>query len=102
MGLTLFAGRHSSAPVAVVLIAAWVLTPFVALAVAVVASKRWPRDAQRTLYKVTFVVAAGSLVAYAGAGLRTPPRTPIFVITAPIAWALVAGAFIWGVRSSRR
>jgi hypothetical protein len=99
--LTLFAGRHSSAPVAVVLIAAWVLTPFIAIAGAVAASRRWSRDAQRILYTITFVVAAASLVAYAAAGLRTRPVTPMFVVTAPISWVVIAGALIWAARSSR-
>lgn len=100
--MTLYAGRHSHAPLAVVLIAAWTLTPFVALALADAASARWPPSLRRTLWGVTLIVAAGSLAAYASVAFRARPSTPVFVLVAPASWMVIAAALAFRWRSDRR
>jgi hypothetical protein len=102
VALTVYAGRHSDAPVVVVLIAAWVLTPFIALACAAAVSTRWSPAVQKMVYRVTFVIALGSLLAYAGAGLRAHPSTPVFVIVPPATWALILTALGSAALYSRR
>lgn len=105
IGLMLYAGR--SAPrFLVVLFAIWVLSPFIALAVAHAVSKRWPVLTRAALYSVMLVVALGSLIAY-GADAFRPPRPQgafVFVVVAPVSWLLSAlviavAAWISGRRS---
>src|SRR5690242_19448141 len=60
VGLTLRAGR-STPRLLLILFVIWVLSPFVALAWANLASKRWSVPTRATLYCVTLVIMLGSL-----------------------------------------
>lgn len=78
LGLTLHAGRHNDSVLLIILFAAWVLSPFVALLVADMVSKHWPVLTRVTLYCLMLVLALGSLVSYS-AVLSPPGAKPAFV-----------------------
>jgi hypothetical protein len=92
VALTLYAGRRSDSRTLMVLFAMWVLSPFVALVLANVASKRWSVLTRAMLYSVMLVLTVGSLAIYAVRALR-PPRTQaafVFVVVPPASWLLIA------------
>jgi hypothetical protein len=102
-GLMLHAGRHAPR-LLVVLFTIWVLSPFVALGLADVVSRRWPVPIRATLYSVMIVVALGSLAAYGADALR-PPRAQaafVFVVVPPASWLLGATVIAVAVISGRR
>jgi hypothetical protein len=91
VGLTLRAGR-STPRLLLVLFVIWVLSPYVALAWAAIASNRWSAVSRATLYGVTLVVALASLVVY-GSVVVPPsgsPRAFVFVVVPPASWLLMA------------
>ena len=92
----------------VVLIAIWVLAPFVVLAIANVASTRWSALTRTALYGLTLVLTLGSLAVYGNDFLRPRRAQPAFVfVMVPLAlWLLMAivvpiAAVISGRRSHR-
>ncbi len=107
VGLMLHAGRHAPR-LLVVLFTIWVLSPFVAFALANVVSKRWSVLTRATLHGAMLVVTLGSLAVY-GADALSPPRAQaafVFVVVPAASWLLMAtsvgiAAFISGGRSRR-
>src|SRR2546427_3353772 len=107
VGLMLYAGRNAPR-LLVVLFAIWVLSPFIALALANVVSKRRSVLTRATLHSVMLVVALGSLAVY-GADALSPPKAQaafVFVVVPPASWLLIAivvavAALISGRRSRR-
>ena len=92
-----------------ILFTIWVLSPFVALVLANMVSKRWSVTTRATLYCVMLVVTLTSLAIYGYFVLRPHESTPTFVfLVVPLgSWLLIAivvpmAAFISGRRSSRR
>jgi hypothetical protein len=89
-----------------VLFTLWVLSPFVALVLASVISKRWSFHTRATLYSLMLALTLGSLAIYADVALG-PPRAKtafVFVIVPPASWLLTAivvpiAALISGRRS---
>ncbi len=108
VGLTLYAGRRNDSRILMVLFALWVLSPFVAVVSASIASKRWLALTRATLYSATLVVTLSSLVIYGVVALG-PPRGKtafVFVVVPPASWLLTAiavtiVALISGRRSRR-
>ncbi len=108
VGLTLYAGRRNDSRILMVLFALWVLSPFVAVVSASIASKRWLALTRGTLYSATLVVTLSSLVIYGVVALG-PPRGKtafVFVVVPPASWLLTAiavtiVALISGRRSRR-
>lgn len=92
VGLTLYAGQRIGAPrLLQALFAIWVLSPFVLLGVGYRVSSHWSEITRATLYAVTLVVTAGSLIIYGTAALGpSRPRTPPFVMMAPASWLMIA------------
>ncbi len=91
VALMLRAGRRNTSPLLIVLFACWVLSPFIALAFAAIASKRWSTRTRVTLYGIILVVTLGSLALY-GAVALGPPRTrtaSVFVVVPPASWLLM-------------
>lgn len=74
-----------------VLFAAWVLSPFAALVLADVASKRWLAPTRATLYGLMLVVALGSLAVYGGL-VPLPESKPAFLylVVPAVSWLLLA------------
>jgi hypothetical protein len=107
LGLMLLAGRRAP-PLLIVLFAIWVLSPFIALALANVVSKRWSVLTRATLYSVMLVVTVASLAVY-GADALTPRKAQaafVYVVVPPASWLLsaivVAVAGLVSGRRSRR
>ena len=91
VGLMLRAGRRSPR-LLLVLFAIWVLSPFMALVLANVVSKRWSVLTRATLYSVTLVVTLGSLAIYGddALGHRRAQAAFVYVVVPPVSWLLVA------------
>jgi hypothetical protein len=83
-----------------VLFALWVLSPFVALVLASVVSKRWSMVTRATLHTLMLILAICSLAIYGVVALG-PPRAQtafVFVVVPPASWLLMAislGAALW-------
>ena len=92
LGLMLNAGRHTPV-LLLVLFVGWVLSPFIALLIANVVSKRWSSLTCKTLYILMLVITLVSLVSYSGA--LTPPETKpasIFLVVPLTSWLLIMTA----------
>jgi len=108
VGLMLRAGYRNPSRLLLVLFAFWVLSPFLVLVLANMASKRWSIPTRAALYTVMLVLTAGSLAIYGDVALG-PPRAKAafeFVVVPLASWLLIAivvsiAALISG-RPSRR
>ena len=91
-GLMLRACWHNDSRILLVLMAIWVLSPFMALVWASGVSKRWSVPTRASLYGVMLVVALGSLAIYGADALR-PPRPQgafAFIAGPPATWLFMA------------
>ncbi len=105
IGLLRRAQQHPP-PLLVFLFLIWVAAPFGLLGVANWFSKGWPVAVRKTLYFLTFAVAAASLAIYVDDNFahRTAHRAGVWVAVPPasiIASALVLGLAGWRARSRR-
>jgi hypothetical protein len=92
VGLMLRAGHHNPSRLLLVFFALWVLSPFIALIMANMVSKRWSVLTQATLYTMMLVLTVGSLAIYGDVALG-PPRVKaafVFVVVPPASWLLIA------------
>ena len=101
-GLMLRAGQRTPRLLLAVFVI-WVLSPFMALVLAHVVSKRWSVLTRATLYSVMLVVTLGSLAIYGddALGHRRAQAAFVYVIVPPASWLLIAivvpiAAFISG------
>ena len=108
VGLMLWVGHRNPSRILLVLFAIWVLSPFMALLLANMVSKRWSVITRVTLHCVMLVLTLGSLAIYGYVVLRPTGSKPAFVfLVVPLgSWLLIAivvsiGALISG-RLSRR
>jgi len=105
VGLMLHAGRRNNSRILLLLFALWVLSPFMALVLASVVSKRWSVYTRATLYCLMLVLTLGSLAIYGDIALG-PPRAKtavVFVVVPPASWLLLATVVpIAALISSRR
>jgi hypothetical protein len=92
VALTVYAGRHNDSRLLVALFVIWVLSPFMALLLASLVSRRWPVLTQTTLYIAMLVVTVGSLAIYGAQAFRLPrPQAAfVFVVVPPASWLLIA------------
>jgi hypothetical protein len=92
VGLTLYAGHRNNSVLLLGLFTIWVLSPFIALALANEISKRLSNVSRATLHSVMVVIALVSLVIYGAVALGPPrPRTAfVFVVVPPASWLLIA------------
>jgi hypothetical protein len=102
IGVMLRVGRRAPRFL-LVLFAVWVLSPFIGLAIADKASKRWPARTRATLYSVMLVLALGSFAIYVDVVLRPPAATPAFrFVVVPLAsWLLMTTAALISGKLSR-
>lgn len=103
-GLFLYAGRNRH-PGAVVVIGftAWVVSPFVVLALGEFLSKRWANRTQRALHVIALVLTLATLAIY-GVLAFGPPRgkmVPIFVLVPPISWMSIAVVMVTAALAAR-
>ncbi|MGD0362195.1 MAG: hypothetical protein ABSC93_15075 [Bryobacteraceae bacterium] len=104
VALTLYTGRRNPSWLLMALFAFWVLSPFAALQLANVASKRYSFHPRAALYAVMLVVALGTLAVY-GYVAFGPPRqktAAVFVVTPPVSWLLIAAVAAITAHKSRR
>ncbi len=91
VGLMLWAGRHNPSRLLLVLFALWVLSPFIALALVNVVSKRWSVVSRAMLHSVTLVLTLVSLAMYGDVHLRPPePNAFVFIVVPPASWLIIA------------
>jgi hypothetical protein len=108
-GLMLRAGHRNNSRILLIMFALWVLSPFMALVLANVVSKRWSVLTRATLHSVMLVLTLGSLAIYGDVALG-PPRAKtafVFLVVPPASWLLIAivvpiAALISGRLSRRR
>src|ERR1035438_2811719 len=92
VGLMLHAGRRNPSRILLVLFALWVLSPFAALVLGNMFSKRWLVPARAALYSVMLVLTMASLAIYGVVALG-PPRAKtafVFLVVPPASWLLMA------------
>jgi hypothetical protein len=92
LGFMLWVGHRNPQPVLLVLFAIWVLSPFMALLLATVVSKRWSVITRTTLYGAMLVLTLNSLAIYGYVALGPRRSTPAFVfLVVPLgSWLLMA------------
>jgi hypothetical protein len=92
LGITLWVGHRNPSPVLMILFAGWVLSPFMALLWAEVASKRWAVMTRTTLHSLMLVLALSSVALYGDVVLRPPRSTPAarFLLVPLGSWLLMA------------
>jgi hypothetical protein len=93
VGLMVHAGHRTNSPrTLLVLFTLWVLSPFVVLVFAIIASKDWSVLARATLYCVVVFLTVSSLAIFGDVAFG-PPRTKTafaFVAVPPASWLLIA------------
>ena len=84
------AGRNQQSILLIALFTIWVLSPFIALMVANVISRRWSILTRVTLYFLMLFITLGSLISYNGA-LSPPGTRPAFkfLIVPLVSWLLM-------------
>ena len=92
VGLMVRAGHRSPGKMGLVIIAIWVLSPFIALVLGDMVSKRWSVITRVTLYVVMLVITLGSLAIYVydALGPRRPQAAFVFVAVPPVSCLLIA------------
>ena len=104
LALLLRAGRRSPL-VVMVLMATWVVAPFIVLLLALVRASRWPALVRRTLSIATILLALASVAIYANDGLRPEGKPPafLFVLLPPLSMVVIAASLgIAALIASRR
>jgi len=97
-------GSNAAQPLVMILIAIWVLSPFVILFALQRLSASWSPAARTTLYSMMLIVTVISLLVYlpAAAGpVRPKPAAP-FVTVPPLSWLLIAISLAVAVVLGRR
>ena len=95
VGFLLRATNRNPSKLLVVLLAIWVLSPYLALLWAYVNSKRWSVPTRVTLCGVMLVIALGSSVIYEADALwpRSSHGAFFFIVVPPASW-LVSAAVV--------
>ena len=90
VGLMLWVGRRNPSTVLLSLFVAWVLSPFIALLLADMVSKRWSAITRATLYGVMLVLALGSLAFYGDVVWRPRSQPAFMFLVVPLgSWMLM-------------
>jgi len=91
VALTLYAGRNNNLPLLMILMAGWVLAPFMGFALVSRYSGSWAASTRAVLDGIVVLVAVASLVVYTRGALGPPASKPAAAFVAvPIgAWLLM-------------
>lgn len=90
VGLMLWVGHRNPSRVLLVLFAIWDLSPFIALVLADIVSKRWSVLTRATLYVVMLILTLGSLAFYGDVVWRPRPQPAFVFLVVPLAsWLLM-------------
>ncbi len=92
VGFMLVVGHRNKSILLMVLFVIWVLSPFVALVLANVISKRWSVLMRATLHGVMLLLTAASLAVYGNVAFGPPrPQPAFFFLMVPLgSWLLIA------------
>ena len=99
VGLMLRACRFNASGVALALIAIWILSPMIALALAEIVAKRWPIFSRATVHCLMLIVASGAVIVYGlDAFVPLSPRRGFPYALVPAAsWLLIATVLVGAV-----
>ncbi len=90
VGLMLWVGHRNPSRVLLVLFAIWDLSPFMALLLADIVSKRWSVLTRATLYGVMLIITLGSLAFYGDVVWRPRPQPAFVFLVVPLgSWLLM-------------
>jgi hypothetical protein len=108
VGLMLWVGHRNPSRVLLLLFVIWDLSPFIALILADIVSKRWSVLTRATLYGVMLILTLGSLALYADVVWRPRPQPAFMFLVVPlVSWLLMTivvpiAALVSGRLSRRR
>jgi len=107
VGLMLWVGHRNPSRVLLVLFVIWDLSPFIALVLADILSKRWSVLTRATLYGVMLILTLGSLALYGDVVIRPRSQPAFMFLVVPLgSWLLmtivVPIAALISARLSRR
>ena len=102
IGFTLRAGGNNRSILLVALFVSWVFSPFIALFVANIASKRWTDYARVVFFVLVIILTFGALAIYSGI-LALPGTKPAFrfLVTPLISWILIIIVIFLSRRGNR-
>jgi hypothetical protein len=90
VGLMLWVGHRNPSRVLLALFVIWDVSPFVALVLADIVSKRWSVLTRATLYCVMLVIALSSLALYGDVVWRPRPQPAFLFLVVPLgSWLLM-------------
>jgi hypothetical protein len=90
VGLMLWVGHRNPSRILLVLFAIWVLSPFMALLLADMVSKRWSVLTRATLHGVMLILTLGSLAFYGDVVWRPRPQPAFVFLVVPLgSWLLM-------------
>ena len=90
VGLMLWVGHRNPSRVLLLLFLIWDLSPFMALLLADMVSKRWSVITRATLHIVMLVIALSSLALYGDVVLRPRPQPAFMFLVVPLgSWLLM-------------
>jgi hypothetical protein len=91
IALMLIVGHRNPSRILLALFAIWVLSPFVALALANLVSKRWSVVTRGTLHSMMLILTVGSLAIYVIVSSTRPAKPAFaFLIVPLVSWVLIA------------
>jgi hypothetical protein len=91
VALMLRAGARQRSAILILLFTGWVLSPFLALALANLRAPRWPPRLRQALYGAMFGVTAVSLTVYGSHALRGMMKPGFVYLVGPaMCWLLIA------------
>ena len=90
VGLMLWVGHRNPSLVLLGLFVIWDLSPFIALILADIVSKRWSVLTRATLYAVMLILTLGSLALYGDVVWRPRPQPAFMFLVVPLgSWLLM-------------
>ncbi|HET7000100.1 MAG TPA: hypothetical protein VFI33_02270 [Puia sp.] len=94
LAFTLQAGQHNSSLTLILLFSAWVLSPFLALLISCVLSRKWSSRARISLYILIIGISIASLLYY-GRLLSMSETKPafVFLMIPLISWIIMISSY---------
>src|SRR5712671_2780692 len=91
VGFMLYVGHRNDSRILLVLFALWVLSPFMALTLANLISKRWSVAIRAIFHSMALVLTVGSLAIYGAVALgpARPKSAFVFVVVPPASWLII-------------
>jgi len=89
LGFILYTGRNNPSVVLILLFSGWVVSPFIALLLINVITKRWQLFNRLILYHLMVIITLGSIIIYSG--LWSPPAAKtafVFLVVPLLSWTL--------------